>query len=521
MAFGAENIQTANGANLVALFLALCLVNRKQCFVTRESSLTFGLKLFGHFVDWCRQSEIVDQQSWIDTFCENLLAGKKFGVSTKENVDTSASHVCCNSDCSEPTSLSNNLGLTGVLLCIQYFMTNAALGQLASKILALFDTDGADKNRLTLCMTLGDVFDDGFELRELGLVDEVWLINAHDAAVGRNRHHLQGIGVDELGSFCLRRTGHTRQLFVHAEIVLQCDCCQCLVLFVDANALFGFDCLVNSFAPATTLENSAGEFIDNLYFAGVNDVILVAAVQLFGAQSNCQLVHKVLLHCVVQVVEPQLFFNFFDTGFGRNNNPLAFIYFVINVASQDAHDGRKLVIHGCCVGNTARDDQRCTGFVDQDAVYFVDNCEIVTTLHLVVERASHVVAQVIKTEFIIRAVGDVAGIVVTLFCRRLAQSRNNETNVQTHELMDATHPLSMEASEVIVDGDDVDALAGQSVEIRRQCRNKCLALACLHLGYPTKMQSRSTHQLNVEMALSNDSARRFTHHSEGFNQEVV
>ena len=189
--FGAENIQTANGANLVAFFLALCLENRKQNLVARESSLAFGLELFGHFFDWCRQSEIVDQQRWVDTFGEDLLAGKKFGVSTKEDVDASTRHVCCNSDCSESACLGNNLCFASVLLCVQYFVTNTALGQLASKIFALFNTDCAHKNRLTLCVTLGDVFDDCFKLRELGLVDEVWLIYAHNAAVGRNRDHLQ------------------------------------------------------------------------------------------------------------------------------------------------------------------------------------------------------------------------------------------------------------------------------------------------------------------------------------------
>ena len=109
--------------------------------------------------------------------------------------------------------------------------------------------------------------------------------------------------------------------------------------------------------------------------------------------------------------------------------------------------------------------------------------------------------------------------------RRLAlglrQAVDDHPDRQAQEPVDVAHPLGVATGEVVVDGDDMDALARQSVEIRRQRRNKCLALACLHLGYPTKMQSRSTHQLNVEMALSNDSARRFTHHSEGFNQEVV
>ena len=143
------------------------------------------------------------------------------------------------------------------------------------------------------------------------------------------------------------------------------------------------------------------------------------------------------------------------------------------------------------------------------------------TLHLVGKSAGHVVAQVIKAKFIVRAIGDVARIVVTLLGRSLAKAWDNKTDIESHELMNAAHPLGMEASKIIVDGDDMHTLAGQSVEIRRQRGNKCLALACLHLGNPTKVQGGSTHQLDIEVALTNDSARCFSHHGEGFDQEVV
>ena len=98
-----------------------------------------------------------------------------------------------------------------------------------------------------------------------------------------NRHHLQVVCIDQFGCFCLRRTGHTCQLVVHAEVVLQCDGGECLILFVDANAFFGLHRLVKPFTPATAFQNATCELVDNLYFATINDVILVALVQLFCA----------------------------------------------------------------------------------------------------------------------------------------------------------------------------------------------------------------------------------------------
>jgi len=55
--------------------------------------------------------------------------------------------------------------------------------------------------------------------------------------------------------------------------------------------------------------------------------------------------------------------------------------------------------------------------------------------------------------------------------------------------MDATHPFGVAGRQVVVDGDEVDALAGQPVEIGRQCGDERLALAGLHLGDPAEVHA--------------------------------
>ena len=71
--------------------------------------------------------------------------------------------------------------------------------------------------------------------------------------------------------------------------------------------------------------------------------------------------------------------------------------------------------------------------------------------------------------------------------------------------MDTTHPLGMETSQVIVHSDDVDTLARQTIQIGRQCRHERLAFTSFHFGNPTEVQSSSTHQLHIEVALTNHS----------------
>ncbi len=74
---------------------------------------------------------------------------------------------------------------------------------------------------------------------------------------------------------------------------------------------------------------------------------------------------------------------------------------------------------------------------------------------------------------------------------------------------------------VVVDGDDVDALTGQRVEVDRQRRDQRLAFAGLHLGDIALVQHHAADQLHVEMALAERAFGRLAHGSEGRNQNVV
>ena len=87
--------------------------------------------------------------------------------------------------------------------------------------------------------------------------------------------------------------------------------------------------------------------------------------------------------------------------------------------------------------------------------------------------------------------------------------------------MDPAHPLGVAAGEVVVDRDEVDALATEAVEVGRQGGDEGLALAGLHLGDPAEVQRRAAHQLDVEVPLTDDSNGGFTRDGEGLDGDVV
>ena len=142
-----------------------------------------------------------------------------------------------------------------------------------------------------------------------------------------------------------------------------------------------------------------------------------------------------------------------------------------------------------------------------------------TALDHVLEAVLHVVAQIVEAVFVVGAVGDVAG--VGLLALGVVEPVDDHADGHAEEVVDLAHPFGVAPGEVIVDGDDMDALAGERVEIDRKRRNQRLAFAGLHLGDVAFMQHHAADQLDVEMALPERALGRLAHGGEGRNQDVV
>ncbi len=167
----------------------------------------------------------------------------------------------------------------------------------------------------------------------------------------------------------------------------------------------------------------------------------------------------------------------------------------------------------------AGDDQRCPRLVDQDRVDLVDDGVGEAALHALVRRVDHVVAQVVETEFVVGAVSDVGGVGhLLLVVRHLRQVHPHR---QAEETVDAAHPVGIAFGKVVVDRDDMDALAGNRVEIDRQRRRKGLAFAGAHFGDLAVMQDHAADQLHVEMAHAEHAAAGLAHHGERLRQQGV
>ncbi len=186
------------------------------------------------------------------------------------------------------------------------------------------------------------------------------------------------------------------------------------------------------------------------------------------------------------MLEAQQFFALGHAFFGQRRGAMFFVERVIDVQNQLRNDFVDAVILVGGFFGRAGNDQRRARFVDQDRVDFVDDGEVVAALHALGQVVLHVVAQVVETEFVVGAEGDVRGVGGAAL--HVVQVVHDHADGQAQHFIDRAHPLRVAACEVIVHGDDVDAQAGERIQIRGKGGDERFSFAGFHFGDFALMQ---------------------------------
>ncbi len=411
-------------------------------------------------------------------------------------------------------------------------MANALLLQQAGQQLGGLHRRRAHQHRLPALRAVADVLDDRLVLVLLGEVDEIGRVVADHRPVGGDDHDLEAVDLLELERLGVRRARHAGELAVHAEVVLEGDRGDRLVLLANPHLFLGLDRLVQAVRPAPARHGAAGELVDDDHLAVADDVLDVLAVQRVRTQRRVEVVHQANVGRVVEALaraeQPGLEEQFLDAlvaGVGEVGllgllvGPVVALAFLGLLAPEARHDGVDAHVElGALLGG-AGDDQRRARLVDQDRVDFVDDRVLEPALHAVLEPEREVVAQVVEPELVVGPVGDVGAVGGALLIGGLAGLHDADAHAE--EVEDRPHPVRVALREVLVDRDDVGALAGQRVEVRGQRGDQRLALAGAHLGDLALVQHHAADELHVEVSQAEHAARGLAHHRERLGKQVV
>jgi hypothetical protein len=411
-----------------------------------------------------------------------------------------------------------------VVAGVQHLVRDLVLLQEGRQHLRLLDADGAHQHRLLTRPGLLDQLDDRVVFLLGGPIDLVVVILAHAGQVGRDFDHLEPVDVHEFRRLGHRRARHARQLRVHAEVVLEGDGGVGRGLPLDLHPFLGLERLVQALRIAPTRHHAAGEFVDDDDLAVLHDVVGVAAEQLVGAQRLRDVMDQRDVVEVVEMLAPHqvgLAQHLLDVlGALLGQRDLLVLFVLLEILGHELGDERvhadvelRRVVH------RAGDDQRRARLVDQDAVDLVDDRVVEVALDHLVEPELHVVAQIVEAELVVGAVGDVAGI--GLAPLGIVEPRHDAADGHAQELIDLPHPFGVAAGQIVIDRDDMDAVALERVEVDGEGGHQRLAFAGLHLADHAAVEHHAAHELDVEMALTEGALGGLPHRRESVRQDVV
>jgi len=423
-----------------------------------------------------------------------------------------------------------------MLLGIEHIVRDAVALEKAGYVFGLVDGNGTDQDRLALFMGRKDLAQQRRVLAVLGLEHRIGLVKTDHRPVGRDADHIEAVDGPEFIFLGQGRACHAGQLLIHAEIVLEGDGRQSLVLISDFDAFLGFDGLVQAIAVAAAEHQAAREVIDDDDLAVFQDIVLVAVHDAIGPQGIIDMVVDFVVFLVGEVFNRKIAFRLLDTA-RRQDSRLGLlvndivdltadflkILFVVGFLDDPDFESfdqaigplievRRLIPH-------AGNDQRGARFIDQDAVNLVDDGKIELALHALLAVGDHIVAQVVKAEFVIGAIGDVCLIGgPALF---IVEAMHDQAHRQAEIAVNLAHPFAVALSQVVVDGDHVDAFAGQGIEVDRQSRNQRFAFTGFHFGDPALVEDNAADDLDRVMFHFQDAPRCLADRGEGFRQDVV
>ena len=422
-----------------------------------------------------------------------------------------------------------------MVLGVEQIVLDALPGQELAQQLVFLDGNRTHQHRLALFVALLDLPDDGTVFAVFGLIHRILIVNTDHGAIGGDLHDVQLVDGGEFLLLCQGRTGHTGELIIQTEIILEGDGGQGLALPLDGHMLLGLDGLVQALGVAAAEHQTAREFVHDDDFPVLDHIVHIPLHGAVGLDSLVDVVGDGAVFGVGQILQAEELLGLGDAPGGEGGGFGLFIHHIVRV------DGGVLL--GLVIGfgdyiffeaggkllglviklsgffPHAGNDKGSAGFIDKDGVHLVHDSEVVAPLDLLAGVEGHVVAQVVKAHLVVGAVGDVGGVGGLAF--GLGQIMDDKAHGKAQEAVDLAHPLRVALGQIVVDGDDVDALAGEGVEVGGEGGHQGFTFTGLHLGDAALVQHNAADELHPVGTQAQHPVRCLPDGGKGLGENIV
>ena len=184
-----------------------------------------------------------------------------------------------------------------------------------------------------------------------------------------------------------------------------------------------------------------------------------------------------------------------------SNKPLGFIKYLGNLVALGIVEAlhyrlklRKVLVLPLL--HRSRYDKRSSGIIYEHRIHLIHNCIVMLALNKISRLYDHIVPKVVKAKLVVCTISDITPVCLTsLYGIRLVLIY--AIYRKTVELIERAHPLRVTLGEVIIYGNNVNALAGKRIKKDRERSHQSLSLSCSHLRYHTLMQNNTANKLHI------------------------
>ena len=396
---------------------------------------------------------------------------------------------------------------------IQDFVLDATLCQHSAQFFTGFDGNGTYQYGLAGGVCFLYRIHDSVQLLFFRLVYGILKILTDDGTVGGNHYHVHAVDLTELGLLGESRTGHTALFIKQVKEVLESNGRQRLTLSLYLHMLFRLDGLMQTVGITTSRHNTSGKLIDDQYLIILYHIILVAEHQIVCTQCQNDVVLDLQILGIRKVINMEESLYLFHTCCSQVDDLILLVdYEVSGLFLYHAHDGIHLgqflyivttlhltgqqvahLIQCRRLTTLSGNDQRGSRFIDQYGVHLIDDGIMQSAQNQLFLVDDHIITQIIKSQLVVRHIGDVA--VVGCLSLLGGHAVKYHTDLQSQELMYLSHPLGITLCQIVVDGNNMDTLAFQRIQIGRKSGHQGLTFTGTHLCDTSLMQDDTTDQL--------------------------
>ena len=376
-----------------------------------------------------------------------------------------------------------------------------------------------------------------FELGSFSTIDEVIFIDTGNLFVRRNLNYVEGINLLELFGFSEGSTSHTGELVIETEEVLEGNCGERGRFLANLDTLFSLDGLMKTFVVTTTVHETASVFVDNYNFTRVGyDIVFVAFEESLSAESLLHMIDKASISGRVKRLDTKDFLNFVDTFIGQSDSATLFVDYIVIIGKLSCNFGELIITFWIVAGWSGNNEWR-TGFINQDGVDLIDDCEVELALTQILWVFDHVVAKVVETELVVGHITKIslfASSRFQMFETRIimifvfifgiidkASFINDDANGEAEEVIKFTHPTRITLSEIIVYSHNMNTATCQGIEVDWEGCNESFTFASFHLGDVALVKGDTADKLNVKRTHLKDALTGFTNERESVWQNLV